>query len=43
MNGKSFSAFAIKILGSECNIGTKYEKNGYMNITSMYYAKITIC
>ena len=26
MNGKCFSAFAIKILGSECNIGTKYEK-----------------
>lgn len=42
MNGKSFSAFAIKILSSECNLGIKYEKKGYMNIPSMYYAKITI-
>lgn len=29
-------------MGSECNLGIKYEKNGYMNITSVYYAKITI-
>lgn len=42
MNGKSFSASTIKVLGSECNLGTKYEKNGYMNIPSVYYAKITM-
>ena len=43
MNGKSFSASTIKVLGSECNLGTKYEKkNGYVNIPSVYYAKITI-